>query len=132
MLDPVHRSIWYSFFESQSLPEYLSEECIEGIGFGVLRTALGAVVFVAEVLAQERDVDDGAPWQVVVIGSGCEGDGIIIGAGACWFGTSLDMVRTGKISQGFVPPALGSPSELVPRPQSNALSDPGGELSGQP
>ena len=51
---------------------------------GDQRTALGAVVFVAEVFAQEGHVDDGAPWQIVVIGGGCEGDGIGVGAGACW------------------------------------------------
>ena len=48
-----------------------------------MHTALRAIIFVSEVLAQERDVDDSAPRQIVVIRGSCEGDGVIVGAGAC-------------------------------------------------
>ena len=73
-----------------------------GFGVGGQRTALGAVVFIAEVFAQERDVDDSALWQVVVIGGCCKGDGVFVGASACWlFGTTLDMARERTGKEGF-------------------------------
>ena len=34
--------------------------------------------------------------------------------------------------QNFIPPAIGFPSALVPRPQSNAVSEPEGKTSGEP
>ena len=82
------------------------------------------------------DVDNSASRQVLIIGSGREGDGIVEGA-AAWF--ERDVVRKWNEHEGkrthrmfSVPPAIGCPSAFLPRPQSNALSDPGGELSGQP
>ena len=59
--------------------ESWSENCGGAIECGTPRTALGAVVFVAEILAQERHVDDAAPGQIVVIRGGREGNGIVVG-----------------------------------------------------
>ena len=85
-------------------------------------------------------VDDGALREVFVIGGGREGDGISVGS-ATWVILG-EVVRGGAskkkksikedIANIMLPPAIGSPSAFLPRPQSNALSDPGGELSGQP
>ena len=94
--------MWYSFLASQSLPTGTVRICYEcassDVGSGLWHTALGTVVFVAEVLAQERDVDDGAPWQVGVVGGGCEGDGIVVGPGALLVGND---VRCGEVGGGF-------------------------------
>ena len=71
--------------------------CIWGMEFRIQRTALGAIIFITEVLSQERDINDSAPRQIVVIGSGSKGDGIIVGAGACLFARYQRWwVRTGK------------------------------------
>ena len=46
-------------------------------------TALLTVVLIPEVLSELRYVDDPTPGQVIIVGCGGEGDGVVVAAGTC-------------------------------------------------
>lgn len=96
-------------------------------------TTLGAVIFIAKVLAKFRHVDDATLRKFRVVCSGCEWDWIIISSSACLTLQHWDQRKAWiSIAELGLPPAIGSPFESLPLPQSNALAGPGGLLSGHP